>query len=265
MCRLAGYVGHAPIGLSALLYDAPHSLQHAAYAPEEMLAGRVNVDGTGVAWWQEATREPLRYVTSETPWADPNLPDLARRLMGSTILAAVRSATPGIGFGASNVAPFVAGPLASVHNGWIGGFNGPVGRDLLDRIDDDRFGLLQSLNDSLVLFTLVAQSFDRNAGVTLDEAVANTIRLVSGVVVAANQTAALNLVVATEGQMVATRTSVGSAVNSLYTRTTAGEVWLASEPLDNHRDWRALGEHTLTVLTATGAESRTLDHPGVNS
>lgn len=264
MCRLAGYVGREPRTLASLIYDPPHSLEHAAYSPREMLSGHVNVDGTGVAWWEEGSGEPLRYVTDKPPWSDPNLSHLARRMRGSTILAAVRAATPGIGFGASHTAPFVEDGMAGVHNGWIGGFRGDVGRNLVGRLSGDRFGRLEAMNDSLVLFSLVAQALDDHPGSTLADAVAEVIRDVSKQLTAAGESGALNLVVASDGQLVASRASVDFGVNSLYLRQTKSGVFVASEPLDDEGEWRALGEHTLTVLTATGVESHHLDHEGAN-
>lgn len=229
-----------------------------------MLSGHVNVDGTGVAWWEQGSAEPLRYVTSRPPWSDPNLSHLAHRMRGSTILAAVRAATPGIGFGASNVAPFVDGYLAGVHNGWVGGFRGDVGRDLVGMLSGDRFGRLEALNDSLVLFSLVAQTLDDHPGSTLADAVAEVIRVVSKQLSAAGERGALNLVVASDGQIVASRASVDFGVNSLYVRETGRGVFVASEPLDDEGEWRGLEEHSLTVLTATGVESHHLDHEGAN-
>ncbi|MFP4072783.1 MAG: hypothetical protein ACLFVZ_01975 [Actinomycetota bacterium] len=262
MCRLAGYVGSEPRTLASLVFDPPHSLEHAAYAPREMLSGHVNVDGTGVVWWEKPSSEPLRYVTDRPPWSDPNLSHLAPRLRGSTILAAVRSATPGIGFGVSNVAPFVEAGLAGVHNGWIGGFKGEVGHDLVARLSGERFGRLGALNDSLVLFSLVAQTFEDHPGSTLVDAVAETIRVVSKQVVAAGERAALNLVVAADGQMVACRASVDYGLNSLYVREAGSGFIVASEPLDDEESWTSLDKHTLAVLDPMGVESHHLDHEG---
>jgi len=94
MCRFAAYHG-PPRPLAEMLYEAPHSLERQAYVPREMVEGHVNVDGTGVVWWPHGDDEPLRYVTVLPPWSDPNLPTLAPRLQGRTILGSVRSATPG--------------------------------------------------------------------------------------------------------------------------------------------------------------------------
>ena len=262
MCRLAAYVGYEPQPLSALLYDPPHSLEHAAYAPQELLAGTVNVDGTGVAWWPDARGEPLRYITTQPPWADPNLPGLAPVLQGRTVLAAVRSATPGLPFGPDNVSPFGSGSLAGVHNGWIGGFRSGVGRELLAGLSDERFGQLFAMNDSLALFLLVAQHLDGHPGASVADAVTAVIQHTAKAVMAAGMTATLNLVVASAAEVVAARTSAGTEVNSLYMLRTAEGGWLASEPLDPDANWQPVPEHSMTILTPDAVETRSIEHDG---
>lgn len=263
MCRLAGYVGDRPTVLSALLYDPPHSLEHASYVPRELVNGTVNVDGTGVAWWRDGDETPLSYITDKPPWADPNLPGLARKLEGRTVLAAVRSATPGLAFGPANVAPFVSGNLAAVHNGWIGGFRSAVGRRLLQRLSDERHAELLAMNDSLALFLLVLQHLDNAAEASVADAVSATIELVAGEVDRAGEAATLNLVVASAAEIVAARTSAGAPVNSLYVRRTDHAGWVASEPLDPDDAWEAVPEHSLVTLTATSTTMRSLQHQGV--
>lgn len=262
MCRLAAYIGQRPVSLSSLLYDPPHSLEHAAYAPREMLTGSVNVDGTGVVWWTPATDRPLRYVTASPPWSDVNLPNLAANLHGVPVLAAVRSATPGMPYGSANVAPFVDGHLAGVHNGWIGGFTNGLGRRLSLSLSDERFGHLGALNDSLVLFSLVAQLLDDQPGIDLSDAVEETVHTVAKEVVAARERATLNLVVASRDRIVATRTSVDFGANSLYVREGPEGVWLASEPLDDTGEWTGMPEGCLAEITASRVILRTLDHEG---
>lgn len=161
MCRFAAYVG-PPVALSSLIYDAPHALERQAYAPRQMLAGHVNVDGTGVAWWPEGddTAEPLRYVSDRPPWSDPNLPALSPRLAGGTVLAAVRSATPGTPFGPGHVAPFVHGGLAGAHNGWLGRFRERTGRELLARLPDHLHDAYRAVNDSLAVFLTVVRHLE---------------------------------------------------------------------------------------------------------
>ena len=265
MCRLAGYVGNELLPLSALLYDPPHSLERAAHAPKELLRGTINVDGTGAAWWPEGGTEPLRYATTSPPWADPNLPGLATALRGRTVLAAVRSATPGLPFGTDNVAPFVADGLAGVHNGWIEGFRSGVGRTLLGRLSDERFGELSAMNDSLALFLLVTQQIDDNPEAGLDGAVTAVIQQTAKVVMAADEFATLNLVVASATEIVAVRTSAGFEINSLYTRTTSHGSWVVSEPLDDDPGWAAVPKNSLAILTADEVYIRPIEHEGMSS
>lgn len=262
MCRLAAYIGESPVSVAALLYEPPHSLEHAAYAPNEMLTGNVNVDGTGAAWWPEGNARPLRYVTTAPPWSDPNLPSLASHLVGVPVLAAVRSATPGMPFGPDNVAPFVDGELAGIHNGWIGGFKNGVGRRLLTTLSEQRIAGLSALNDSLVLFSLVAQLLEDQPGILLSDAVLETVQRVAKEVVARGEKATLNLVAASREIVVATRTSIDFGVNSLYVREDAVGVWLASEPLDDVEEWVEVPEGSLVELASDGVSIRPLDHEG---
>ena len=44
MCRFLGYLG-APVPLSSLIYDQPHSLREQSYAPRMQDVGRINADG----------------------------------------------------------------------------------------------------------------------------------------------------------------------------------------------------------------------------
>ena len=242
MCRIAASVGE-PRTLSELMFDPPHSLQRQSYAPGEMVRGHVNVDGTGVAWWTDDDPEPLRYITERPPWSDANLRPLSDRTHASTILAAVRSATPGVPFGPSNVQPFVWDEVAAVHNGWIGGWRGPIRRDLLDTLSDDALGRLDVMNDSLVL-TLGAGARVHD-GAPLDVALAETIRETVGLVEKHEVQASLNVALAVAGRVVAVRAAVGVESNSLYVDSAGGR--LASEPLDD-AEWVAVPPDHLVDL-----------------
>ena len=242
MCRMAAYIGPA-VPLSTVLYDPPHSLERQAYAPRELLHGTVNVDGTGVVWWDSGDPEPRRYVSDKSPWADPNLPTLAHQIRSETILAAVRSATAGLGHGASEVAPFARGTLAAAHNGHIAGFRGPIGRELIGRLPESVFGDLDVVNDSRVLFLLLAAR--RESGAELRDAMLDTLSEIRAVCRAHSAMATLN-VIATDGtQLVAVRTSEGGPINSLYTAQDGASALIVSEPLDDTRDWNSVPDHAL--------------------
>lgn len=256
MCRVAFTTG-ANVTLSTLLYDPPHALAHQAWAPREQQHGNVNVDGTAIVWWRPDDPAPLRYVTTATPWADPNLPTLAQRLTGHTVLAAVRGATPGIGFGPDMVAPFVQDGVAFAHNGWIGGFRDDVAPGLLRALPDDLLGTIVALSDSTVLFrTMLAH---RRQHGDLLRAVTDAVRDVAAACRAAGQPATLN-VIATDGhETVATRASCGLVGNSLYLRLSrgTGRVDIASEPLDDG-DWQAVPDDSLVHVCDTTVTTTSL-------
>ena len=241
MCRLFGYAGDG-VPLSTYLYDATHSLERQSYAPQELIHGSVNVDGTGIAWWQAGEAEPLRYVTAATPWGDANLPTLSRRISASMQIAAVRSATPGLAMGPASVAPYVLDGLAFAHNGRINGFRGPVGRRILDYLPDDLYAEYRVVNDSLALFLLLAAQ--RRAGASLESATVETLGIVSDVCEAEGATATLNLLVSDGLEIVASRHSVDQPFNSLH--TAPGLV--ASEPLTLADDWVPVPEQHLVKM-----------------
>lgn len=261
MCRLAAYVGpEAP--LDALLYEPPHALDHQSYAPQEMLKGHVNVDGTGLAWWREGDDEPLRYVSERPPWSDPNLPTLARRLEGRMILAAVRSATPGVPFGPAQVAPFVHGRWAGVHNGWLGKFREGTGRELASRLPDDLYGAIDAVSDSLLVFLTVVKHL--GASPDLSSAVRSAAAEVVEVCVSADAEVTLNLLVGDGERIVALRTARGMDANNPLAVLQGGTRWpgatvVASEPLDDDQGWEQVGDDRLLEISADGVVTSRLD------
>lgn len=265
MCRVAAYLG-PPTSLSALLFDPPHSLDHQSYAPEQMLRGHVNVDGTGVAWWpEEAEGEaPLRYVTERPPWSDANLPTLAPRIAATMQLAAVRSATPGVPFGPGHVAPFVYGTLAGVHNGWLGRFRDRTGRELTARLPDHLHTALDAVSDSLVVFLTVVKHLEAQPDAGLASALRSAVSEIVGVCADAEAEATLNVVIGDGDRLVAVRTAHAMEGNNpLYVlqggeRFPSGTV-LASEPLDDDTDWEAIADDRLIEVTREGVTISAID------
>ena len=252
MCRLAARTGpSAP--LSSLLYDPPRSLEVLAYHPLEQQSGHVNVDGTGVAWFDDADPDPLSYRSIQPPWSDANLPALSRRLTSTVILAAVRSTTPGLPQGPSFVHPFTNGGLAGTHNGWIADFRATVARPLMAELSDRAFAELPGPSDTAVLFGLAADAHRGGASVleAAEEATARTAKACRSLGV----TATLTLVLADRTGVAAVNAAVDRPANSLYVATDpAGAHLLASEPLDPALDWRPVAEGARAHLTPTSLE-----------
>jgi len=252
MCRMAAWLGE-PRALSWMLHDAPWSLQEQAYRPREMVTGTINVDGTGVAWWDpmEPSAPPLRYVTTATPWADANLGSLAPRLHSHLQLAAVRSASAGIPHGVNNVAPFCHAGHALAHNGFIEGFRTGTARALRHRIDDDLVDAMDAVSDSLTLFMLVLSRLRQEGD--LAAAVTRAFSDVAEIVGAHGVGASLNLVMADGTTLLATRGAIGHCTaNSLYLQHSDEGTVLASEALDEGPGWQPIPVDTGVVVTMDG-------------
>ncbi|RMG45834.1 MAG: ergothioneine biosynthesis protein EgtC [Acidobacteria bacterium] len=263
MCRLAVLVADRPRPLSALLYDAPHSLERQSYAPREMIAGTVNVDGTGVAWWPEREDEPLRYVTERPPWSDPNLPQLARRLRGRVQLACVRSATPGLAFGAAAVQPFAAGRIAGALNGFIEGYRDGMERQLALRLPEAWFGRLASGSDASSVFLLAASRAGGEDPEALARAAASAVSETAALCRRDGRAASLNLVLVTGRGVAAVRAAEGLPPNTLYVRLEKGcALEVASEPTDPGGEWRSVPPGRVVFGTELGVRTVPLEEFG---
>src|SRR3954447_18943691 len=116
MCRHLAYIG-APVALADLVLDPPHSLLHQSYAPRHQRSGMVNADGFGAGWWTSERPEPARYRRAPPLLTDRSFASLAGVVRTTSLVAAVRSATPPLPVEESGAAPFTNGPWLFSHNG----------------------------------------------------------------------------------------------------------------------------------------------------
>jgi gamma-glutamyl hercynylcysteine S-oxide hydrolase len=265
VCRLAAYVG-PPAPLSTLLHDPPRALSEQAVCPREQRAGRINVDGTGVAWWDGEDPRPLRYRTDRPPWADENLRGLASRLGATVQLAAIRSATPGIPYGQVFAHPFVHGGVAGTHNGRIGGFRACVARPLLARLPDHLFSAFEGMSDSLALFLLAVAELERNPAGGLVGAVRAALVATTEECRRAGTTAILNLALADASGVVISRMGYKEPGSSLYVLRD-GARWpsanlIASEPLDHDPGWGPVPDGHIAALNGDVVEITAIPEAG---
>jgi len=237
MCRHLAYLG-PPVSLQSLLIDPPHGLYRQSWAPRLQRYGTVNADGFGVGWYADGDPLPARYRRGIPIWGDPSLPDIARVTRAGAVLAAVRSATVGMAPGESAAAPFGSGTWLFSHNGVLDGW--PAGEWLAsvrEAEGRDVFSAMEAVTDSAYLWALVLGRL--RAGLELGAALAATIATVQ----AAGGGGRLNFL-ATDGQTIAA-TSCG---DTLFYRTDAGSVTVASEPSDDAPGWTEVTDGQL--LTA---------------
>ena len=246
MCRHLAYVG-PPTRLAPLLLDPPHGLLHQSYAPSDMRGGgTVNADGFGAGWYPPVAA-PARYRSDRPLWADTGFAALAAVTSATGVLAAVRSATPGMPVTSTAAAPFAEGRWLFSHNGvvrgWPAAVAGPAAAlpvaDLLT---------LDAPTDSALLWALVRHRL--RAGDDPAAVLADVVRSVDG----AAPGSRLNLLL-TDGTAIWATTWT----HALSVRRGAGAVTVASEPSDASTGWVAVPDRSLVVATPQCCDVRPLD------
>jgi glutamine amidotransferase len=241
MCRMAGYVGQA-LRVGEIVSAPPHSLLVQSYRPREMQSGTVNADGYGAAMWlDDGHPEPALYRTAVPIWADLNQRWMNERLVARSLIAAVRSATPGVGFEVANVQPFAHGRVAFTHNGFITDFRHGAQRAIRERLGRDAYESIEGSSDSEHIFALVLEG---TGG--LADAVRVALARLDSVCGALDRTAVATLLLGDGEQLVGARWARGVAPATLYWAPFRDGVCLASEPLDGSR-WKEIPPGHLAV------------------
>jgi len=231
MCRHLAYVGPS-VTLEKLIVKPKHSLLQQSFAPRYQTHGTINADGFGVGWYDRDKRlEPARYRTTRPIWADLSFASIAGLVSSNAVLAAVRSASPGMPMEETSTPPFTEGAWLFSHNGFVPGFRTGVGRELRRKVSETRALGIAGATDSELLFALVLDRLD--AGTPPADALVSVIGLVEELT-----TARLNLLL-TDGERIAAT----ACRNSLFVfddRQLTGAVVVASEPYDDDAGWEAV-------------------------
>jgi glutamine amidotransferase len=222
MCRHIAYIGPSAT-LSSVLIDPPTGLYRQSWAPRMQRHGTVNADGFGVGWYTGGDQVPARYRRAVPIWGDSSLPDIARVTRSGAILAAVRSATPGMALGEAAAAPFAADRWLFSHNGVLDGWPYSAAK-----ADPDPVTLLslEAMTDSAFLWALALARL--RDGATMTAALAQAIAHVE----ATGAGGRFNFLL-TDGQSIAA-TACG---DTLWYRCADGAVTVASEPSDESPGW----------------------------
>jgi len=239
MCRHLAYAGPT-VALETLILEPEHSLLRQASAPRHQTHGRFNADGFGVGWYDRDTRvEPARYRTTRPIWADASFASFAGLVRSNAVLAAVRSASPGMPVEETSTAPFTDGPWLFSHNGFVPGFDGTTGRALRRTASEARLQGVAGGADSEVLFALVLDRLD--AGASPADALVSVVALVEN----EQPEARLNLLL-TDGERIA-GTACRNSLFVLDDRERTGATVVASEPFDDS-SWEAVADRSVVEL-----------------
>ena len=247
MCRHLAYVG-PPVTLEKLIVKPKHSLLQQSFAPRYQTHGTINADGFGVGWYDRDKRvEPARYRTTRQIWADLSFASIAGLVSSNAVLAAVRSASPGMPVEETSTPPFTEGPWLFSHNGFVPGFRSGVGRELRRKVSETRAHGILGATDSELLFALVLDRLD--AGTPPAYALVSVVDLVEELT-----TARLNLLL-TDGERIAAT----ACRNSLFVfddRQLTGAVVVASEPYDDDAGWEVVKDGSVVELSDDKLEVR---------
>jgi len=242
MCRHFAYIGK-PMPLAELLFAPDHGLLEQSWAPRRQRYGTINADGFGVGWYAPDDPVPARYRRAIPIWADRSFADVARVTSSGAVLAAVRSATPGMTPEESAAAPYAHGPWLFSHNGRVEGWPHAV-EELAASLPPSRLLALEAQVDSALLWALVLQRLD--AGDAAGEALMHVVNAVSAVA-----GGRFNFLL-TDGMAIAAT----AAGDSLFWRNGTGGVVVASEPCDDGPDWHQVPDRSLLTATAGSVEVR---------
>lgn len=251
MCRLLGYLG-APTTLDTLLYKPDHSLIAQSYQPREMTAGLLNADGFGLGWYHpHQPVEPFLYKNTLPIWNDSNLPSLSRYVESGSVLANVRSATPGLAVDLGNCQPFQHHFILGVHNGFIENFRQTLYRPIRNQLSDAAYQAIHGNTDSEHIFALVIDQLLRSPSLSLTEALSEAIARLSHLGKTHQTEFSANIILSDGQQLVASRFASRDPVPTLYwlrdDPTLPNSVLIASEPFFTG-NWHAFGDRSILTI-----------------
>jgi len=128
MCRHQAWLG-SPRSLASLVLEPEHGLLRQSYRPRRQTHGLMNADGWGVGFFVPGRPEPVRWRSARPLWSAASFASVAPVLESGAVLAAVRSATPGMPTDESAAAPFTDGRWLVSHNGVVDRTVLPARRD----------------------------------------------------------------------------------------------------------------------------------------
>ena len=251
MCRHLGYLG-PPVTLSELVLRPEHSLMEQAWAPRDTRGGAtINADGFGVGWYPDHAGVPKAYRSRSPIWTDTGFAEVATEISSGAILAAVRSATPGMPVLETACAPFTEDRWLFSHNGVVRGWPRSLAK-VASTLDTADLMSLEAPTDSVVVWALVRQRL--REGRPAAEAVVEVLHEV----VRAAPESRMNLLLTDGHVLVAT-----TWTHSLSVCTGHGAVTVASEPFGDAASWEDIpdqhlvvaepGDVTVTALSEAGA------------
>jgi gamma-glutamyl hercynylcysteine S-oxide hydrolase len=255
MCRHLAYLG-PPSSLADLVVRPASGLYEQSWAPRMQRHGTVNADGFGLGWYPTGPGDeqlPARYRRAVPIWADVNLPDLARAVHSTAVLAAVRDATEGTAQDETAAAPYADGRMLFSHNGAVPGWERLV-EELGVPMEPAELLGLEARCDSALLWALLTRRIREG------EPAEDALAWLTGRVAEIRPGARLNFLL-TDGRTI-WATHCG---DTLWYRTGPSSVRVASEPdaaphEDDEAGWQEVPDDSLLVATVSSVRTVPLVH-----
>ena len=228
MCRWIAYRGDT-IALEHYVTAPTHSLVEQSIRALEATAS-TNGDGFGLGWYGEH-EDPGVYREVRPAWSDENLRHLCRHIRSHMFFAHVRAST-GTPTTRPNCHPFTHSRWMFMHNGVVGNWS-RVRRKVESLIPDALYPSRIGTTDSEAVFLAIL-----GAGVDRDPVAAtlNTLAALTELGRANKETLRFTSAITDGSSIYAFRYAANDAANTLYYRTSGGDLLLVSEPLDADRD-----------------------------
>lgn len=247
MCRHLGYLGPA-VGVGDILTRGTHSLVVQSWAPNDMRCSAVaNADGFGAAWWPSSDVSTPTAATSHRSvapiWSDPSVPDVLTHTTSDAVMGAVRSATVGMPIVYTACAPFIDGRWAFSHNGVVAQWPTSLSGLAADVPIADLLRL-PAATDSAGLWVIVKH-------LLRDHDPADVLRRIVTHLDLEGPGSRLNLLLGDGTTMWATAVHHSLSTFVADGADGAGEVMIASEPLDDDPRWTPVPDRSLVVATRT--------------
>lgn len=259
MCRLVIYKGPA-IPISKLALGPPHSIFKQSYDAKEMLSGRLNADGFGFGWYNNALdSSPAVYTNTKAIWHDVNVPRMMNKISSELIFAHVRGASDGMPVTLTNTHPFCYQNFLFMHNGSVDDFRTKIFPEIPNDIHPSLWDHIKGNTDSEHIFGLWLSFLNaaNNRTFTLNEQVNALRKTILYLEIIANKKKidmVLNIGISDGINVIATRHHFGSRKATLYyidnSSTFPGAKIIASEKLDDEPNWKTVPERSLVTIDA---------------
>jgi glutamine amidotransferase len=179
MCRILTYLGK-PIPVEDLLYKPDNSFIKQSYNPKYM-SHLLNLAGFGIAAWDNKSHNPdfpYLYKTSQLPFYDENLRNLASKITPACMLAHLRGVAYHEGQIVSNqnVHPFIfsGSNVVLAHNGALSNFD-VMRFDLLEYIKPEYRQFIHGTTDSEWIYSVFMSQLPSLIGIYETEDIVNAI------------------------------------------------------------------------------------------